>query len=268
MPAAKPLPSQSRIPNPQSREGPAKDPSRISGMFDAIAERYDFLNHLLSAGLDKRWRRQAIDVLHLTGRETVLDLCTGTADLALAAMSARPHARRVVGVDFSAAMLRIGNEKICAVEPFWTAPRDRAHPGRRDAHSFRGWNDRRRDDRLRHPQRRAAGRGVPRNRKGASTRWHPCDSGIFTSALVGASQFLLVVLSKNPSTHRPGGVEASKRLYLPSSVSRGVSVARGVCTTTSRRRVWHRACSASDLRHCLHVRRRERPARRPGVIID
>ncbi len=91
-------------------------------MFDAIAERYDFLNHLLSAGLDKRWRRQAIDVLHLTGRETVLDLCTGTADLALAAMSAQPHARRVVGVDFSAAMLRIGNKKIRAVSPSGRPP--------------------------------------------------------------------------------------------------------------------------------------------------
>ena len=83
-------------------------------MFDAIAGRYDFLNHLLSAGLDKRWRRQAIDVLRLTGRETVLDLCTGTADVALAAMSAQRHAGRVVGVDFSAAMLRIGNEKVRA----------------------------------------------------------------------------------------------------------------------------------------------------------
>lgn len=81
-------------------------------MFDAIAERYDFLNHLLSAGLDKRWRRHAIDALDLTGRETVLDLCTGTADLALAAMSGERHARRVVGIDFSAAMLQIGKSKI------------------------------------------------------------------------------------------------------------------------------------------------------------
>ena len=77
------MPSQSLIPNPESLIPPAKDASRISGMFDAIAERYDFLNHLLSAGLDKRWRRQAIEVLQLTGRETVLDLCTGTADRAL-----------------------------------------------------------------------------------------------------------------------------------------------------------------------------------------
>jgi demethylmenaquinone methyltransferase/2-methoxy-6-polyprenyl-1,4-benzoquinol methylase len=83
-------------------------------MFDAIAGRYDFLNHLLSAGLDKRWRRQAIDALKLTGRETVLDLCTGTADLALAATTESKGARRVVGVDFSAAMLQIGREKTVA----------------------------------------------------------------------------------------------------------------------------------------------------------
>ena len=81
-------------------------------MFDAIAERYDFLNHLLSAGLDKRWRRQAVDVLQLTGRETVLDLCTGTADLALAAITGERHAKRVIGIDFSAAMLQIGRSKI------------------------------------------------------------------------------------------------------------------------------------------------------------
>ncbi len=86
-------------------------------MFDAIAERYDFLNHLLSAGLDKRWRKQAIDVLQLTGRETVLDLCTGTADLALAATSNERRAKRVVGVDFSAAMLQIGNEKVRRAGP-------------------------------------------------------------------------------------------------------------------------------------------------------
>lgn len=81
-------------------------------MFDAIADRYDFLNHLLSAGLDKQWRRRAIETLELNGRETVLDLCTGTADLALAATSGRRRARRVVGVDFSAAMLQIGREKV------------------------------------------------------------------------------------------------------------------------------------------------------------
>jgi demethylmenaquinone methyltransferase/2-methoxy-6-polyprenyl-1,4-benzoquinol methylase len=105
---------------------PAKDPSRIAGMFDAIAARYDFLNHLLSAGLDKRWRKQAIDMLQLTGRETVLDLCTGTADLALAATSGERRAKRVVGIDFSAAMLQIGNEKVRRAGPI--GPAVSAHP--------------------------------------------------------------------------------------------------------------------------------------------
>ena len=81
-------------------------------MFDAIAPRYDFLNHLLSAGIDTRWRRRAIASLQLRGSERVLDLCTGTGDLAIAAVRARPGAARVVGVDFAAAMLHVGREKL------------------------------------------------------------------------------------------------------------------------------------------------------------
>jgi demethylmenaquinone methyltransferase/2-methoxy-6-polyprenyl-1,4-benzoquinol methylase len=81
-------------------------------MFDAIAPRYDALNHLLSAGIDRHWRARAIRSLGLTGRERVLDLCTGTADLAIAARQARPAAARVVGVDFAGAMLTVGADKI------------------------------------------------------------------------------------------------------------------------------------------------------------
>jgi demethylmenaquinone methyltransferase/2-methoxy-6-polyprenyl-1,4-benzoquinol methylase len=90
----------------------SKNPSRIAGMFDAIAPRYDFLNHLLSAGIDRYWRARAIRSLGLTGRERVLDLCTGTGDLAIAARNARPGAARVVGVDFAAAMLAVGADKL------------------------------------------------------------------------------------------------------------------------------------------------------------
>jgi demethylmenaquinone methyltransferase/2-methoxy-6-polyprenyl-1,4-benzoquinol methylase len=81
-------------------------------MFDAIAPRYDFLNHLLSAGIDRHWRARAIRSLGLTGRERLLDLCTGTGDLAIAAMRARPPAARVVGVDFAGEMLRVGHGKL------------------------------------------------------------------------------------------------------------------------------------------------------------
>jgi demethylmenaquinone methyltransferase/2-methoxy-6-polyprenyl-1,4-benzoquinol methylase len=89
-----------------------KRPARVAAMFDAIAARYDFLNHLLSAGLDRHWRTRAIRSLRLTGRETVVDVCTGTADVALAAVNAKPPAARVVGVDFSGEMLRLGARKV------------------------------------------------------------------------------------------------------------------------------------------------------------
>jgi demethylmenaquinone methyltransferase / 2-methoxy-6-polyprenyl-1,4-benzoquinol methylase len=90
----------------------SKAPEKIAGMFDAIAGRYDFLNHFLSAGIDKRWRTRAIRSLALTGRECVLDLCSGTADLAIAAVRATPAATRVIGVDFSSEMLRFGQQKL------------------------------------------------------------------------------------------------------------------------------------------------------------
>jgi demethylmenaquinone methyltransferase/2-methoxy-6-polyprenyl-1,4-benzoquinol methylase len=95
---------------------PDKSPDRIAGMFDAIAPRYDLLNHLLSAGIDRRWRAAAIRSLQLTGRETLLDICCGTADVALESRrgrpSGRPSAARVVGVDFSGAMLALGLRKV------------------------------------------------------------------------------------------------------------------------------------------------------------
>ena len=66
-----------------------KSPDRISGMFDAIAPRYDLLNTVLSAGLDRYWRRSRDPIAGVHGRETLLDVCTGTGDVALAAARAR-----------------------------------------------------------------------------------------------------------------------------------------------------------------------------------
>jgi demethylmenaquinone methyltransferase/2-methoxy-6-polyprenyl-1,4-benzoquinol methylase len=88
-----------------------KTPRRIAGMFDAIAPRYDLLNTVLSGGLDRYWRRRAIRSLNFSGQETLLDVCTGTGDVALAAARARDGARRVVGVDFAGAMLSRALEK-------------------------------------------------------------------------------------------------------------------------------------------------------------
>lgn len=99
--------------------GSEKDPDKIAAMFDAIARRYDLLNHLLSLGIDRRWRRRAVRELHLTSDSCVLDLCTGTADLALASLerlqgdNGQPRpGLRVVGVDFAAQMLRLARLKL------------------------------------------------------------------------------------------------------------------------------------------------------------
>jgi demethylmenaquinone methyltransferase/2-methoxy-6-polyprenyl-1,4-benzoquinol methylase len=82
-------------------------------MFDGIAGRYDLLNTVLSGGLDRYWRWRAINVLALTGRERLIDVCTGTADIALgAAKRRRAGAREVLGVDFSTAMLAQGQRKV------------------------------------------------------------------------------------------------------------------------------------------------------------
>lgn len=89
-----------------------KAPRQIAGMFDSIARRYDLLNTLLSAGLDRYWRRRAIRSLQLTGRERLLDVCTGTADVAIGAARLVSGARRVIGVDFSKEMLVRGNAKV------------------------------------------------------------------------------------------------------------------------------------------------------------
>jgi len=101
------------------KPGPDKAPDRIADMFDAIAPRYDLLNRVLSAGIDRRWRAHAIRSLGLTGTETLLDVCTGTADVALQARAGDETdtsggAARVVGVDFAGSMLTFGMRKVAA----------------------------------------------------------------------------------------------------------------------------------------------------------
>ena len=90
-----------------------KAPDRIAGMFDAIAPRYDLLNHLLSANVDRAWRRTALRRL---GWERVpdgryLDLCAGTLDVAVQ-LARQPGFRgRVLAADFAEPMLRAGTRK-------------------------------------------------------------------------------------------------------------------------------------------------------------
>ncbi|HSD52393.1 MAG TPA: bifunctional demethylmenaquinone methyltransferase/2-methoxy-6-polyprenyl-1,4-benzoquinol methylase UbiE [Candidatus Methylomirabilis sp.] len=83
----------------------------VERMFSTIAPRYDFLNRLLSAGRDRYWRNEAIRTTALPTKGRLLDICTGTADMALEAARQFPDAR-IVGVDFSRPMIALGVGKI------------------------------------------------------------------------------------------------------------------------------------------------------------
>jgi demethylmenaquinone methyltransferase/2-methoxy-6-polyprenyl-1,4-benzoquinol methylase len=102
--------------NAAASPGGALAPRPGSGaMFDGIARRYDLLNRLMSFGLDRGWRKKLVRALALPPRAQVLDLATGTADVAITI--ARTHSDcRVVGVDPSTGMLEVGRHKIAGIE--------------------------------------------------------------------------------------------------------------------------------------------------------
>jgi len=88
-----------------------KSGDRVRHMFGEIAGRYDFMNHLLSMNIDRHWRRQAVRFAPPEGDWPLLDLCTGTGDLAFAYAKAAEPGTQIVGADFCPEMLRIAREK-------------------------------------------------------------------------------------------------------------------------------------------------------------
>lgn len=84
----------------------------VAEMFNNISGRYDFLNHFLSLGIDKIWRRKAVKKLREINPKRILDIATGTGDFAIQSLSLKPE--EVVGVDISAGMLEVGKTKMKA----------------------------------------------------------------------------------------------------------------------------------------------------------
>jgi demethylmenaquinone methyltransferase/2-methoxy-6-polyprenyl-1,4-benzoquinol methylase len=88
----------------------SREPSAVRAMFDGIAPRYDLANHLLSGGIDFWWRHRAAEIVKQWQPERVLDLATGSGDLALTIARKLPRAA-ITGADFSPEMLAIAKRK-------------------------------------------------------------------------------------------------------------------------------------------------------------
>ena len=85
---------------------------RVEAMFNDIAPRYDFLNHFLSLGIDIRWRKKVRRLIAPIQPKQILDVATGTGDLAIELTRLNPQ--KIIGIDIAANMLEIGKEKVAA----------------------------------------------------------------------------------------------------------------------------------------------------------
>ena len=97
------------LPYKEERSG-KKD--QVASMFNNISRHYDFLNHFLSLGIDKAWRKRAIRKLKPLSPKLMLDVATGTGDFALQSLSLNPD--KIIGVDISEGMLEVGRKKVAA----------------------------------------------------------------------------------------------------------------------------------------------------------
>ena len=85
---------------------------KIQQMFGAIAPRYDFLNRLLSFGVDRRWRKKAVRLLKYREGSRILDVATGTGDVALEIARSTPASVKITGADFCREMVELGEVKV------------------------------------------------------------------------------------------------------------------------------------------------------------
>ncbi|MGB2759034.1 MAG: bifunctional demethylmenaquinone methyltransferase/2-methoxy-6-polyprenyl-1,4-benzoquinol methylase UbiE [Maribacter stanieri] len=83
---------------------------QVTKMFDTISKNYDGLNRVISFGIDIKWRKKVVEILKKEQPESILDIATGTGDLAIALVST--GAKKIVGLDISPGMLSVGKEKV------------------------------------------------------------------------------------------------------------------------------------------------------------
>lgn len=101
--------TEQKVVKPYNKQESSKK-EEVAEMFNNISKRYDFLNHFLSLGIDKIWRRKAVNELKEVQPKSILDIATGTGDFAVASLRLKP--KRIVGIDISSGMLEVGKEKM------------------------------------------------------------------------------------------------------------------------------------------------------------
>jgi demethylmenaquinone methyltransferase/2-methoxy-6-polyprenyl-1,4-benzoquinol methylase len=189
----------------------------IRRMFAGIAPRYDLLNSLLSAGRDRYWRRRAVAQAELPPGGLAVDVCTGTADVALQLAKQFPSAKSIVGVDFCLPMLRVGADKVARVG---LADRITLHAASAEALPFaadtfdaatiafgiRNVTDRRRGLAELNRVLRPGGRGIVLE---FATPEGPCFGRLYQLYFHQVLPWIGGLISGNPDAYR----------YLPASVS-------------------------------------------------
>ncbi|CAI8341166.1 MAG: Demethylmenaquinone methyltransferase [Owenweeksia sp. TMED14] len=98
-----------KIVKPYHLDGSKKE--QVAKMFNSISKRYDFLNRFLSLGIDINWRNKTVQFIKTTGAKSILDVATGTADLAISLRNKIPDSK-ITGIDISSGMLEVGQQKI------------------------------------------------------------------------------------------------------------------------------------------------------------
>ena len=92
------------------KESPLGKKEQVAQMFDTISGNYDNLNRVISFGIDVKWRKKVLKIVADKNPETILDIATGTGDLAI--LLTQTNAKKIIGLDISAGMLDVGRKKI------------------------------------------------------------------------------------------------------------------------------------------------------------
>lgn len=101
--------TEKKVVKPYGSEDRTKK-EEVAEMFNNISGKYDFLNHFLSLGIDKLWRKKAVRELKQIQPKRILDIATGTGDFALELLKLKPE--QIIGLDISSGMLEVGREKM------------------------------------------------------------------------------------------------------------------------------------------------------------